>query len=273
MVLILPQWQGAGEESSIPASVAHIRNAFFQDYRDGLSLDGDPSGAKDGIRHYDSILANAKAVRRLLEEEDPETILLIGGECSTEIMPISFLRRKYGDVLAVLWFDAHADLNRSDESPSGNLHGMPLRLLLGEGDEALLGELPAILAPGQVTLAGIRELDPAEERFIAAKSMRCLLIDDLVVNRGALKRGLLGKKLYVHIDLDVLDPRFFPYTVCPTKDGISMEALLGGLRDLASSCVFVGIGIVEYKDKEGLGVGRLGDLIDFAREVLGETEE
>lgn len=273
MVLIVPQWQGAGEEQSIPASVARIRKAYFQDYEDRVELNLEPSGTKAGIRHYDAILENARAVKLLLQEEDPDTIFLIGGECSTELMPISFLRRKYGEDLAVLWFDAHADLNASAESPSGNLHGMPLRILLGEGDEALVEELPAALTPGQVALAGIRELDPAEEEFIASKAIRCLMVDDLVVNRGALKRGLAGKKLYVHVDLDVLDPRFFPYTVCPTKDGISMEALLGCLRDVATACPLVGMGIVEYKDKEGLGVGRLGDLIDFARESFEGAEE
>jgi arginase len=273
MVLIIPQWQGAGEENSIPASGAHVRRAYFQDYKDRVELNLEPSGTKAGIRHYDSILENARSIKRLLREDDPDTILLIGGECSTELMPISFLRRKYGEDLAVLWFDAHADLNASAESPSGNFHGMPLRLLLGEGDEALVAELPAALSPGQVTLAGIRELDPAEEEFIASKAIRCLLVDDLVVNRGALKIGLARKKLYVHVDLDVLDPRFFPYSVCPTKDGISMEALLGCLRDLAATCPFVGMGIVEYKDKDGLGVGKLGDLIDFAREALEGAEE
>jgi arginase len=273
MVLIFPQWQGAGEEHSIPASVAHVRRTFFQDYRDRVALNLEPCGTTAGIRHYEAILENARAVKALLLAENPESIFLIGGECSTELMPVSFLRHKYGEGLAVLWFDAHADLNAGIESPSGNFHGMPLRLLLGEGDEALARELPATLSAGQVTLAGIRELDPAEADFIAARSIRCLMVDDLVVNRGALKKGLAGKKLYVHIDLDVLDPKFFPYSVCPTKDGISMEALLGGLRDLAAACPFVGVGIVEYKDKEGLGVGRLGDLIDFAREALEGAEE
>jgi len=273
MVLILPQWQGAGEEQSIRASVAHIRKAFFKDYEDKLKLDLEPSGAKAGIRHYDAILENARAVKRYLIEKDPRTIFLIGGECSTELMPISFLRLKYKEDLAVLWFDAHADLNESHESPSGNFHGMPLRLLLGEGEEGLLSELPAVLSPDQVTLAGVRELDHAEEEYIASRAMRCLLVDDLVVNRNGIKRGLARKKLYIHVDLDVLDPRFFPYSVCPAGNGISMEALLGCLRDLASFCSVVGMGIVEYKDKEGLGVGRLGDLIDFARETVEDGEE
>jgi arginase len=86
-----------------------------------VALNLEPSGTTAGIRHYEAILENARAVKALLLAEDPESIFLIGGECSTELMPVSFLRHKYGEDLAVLWFDAHADLNVGVESPSGNI--------------------------------------------------------------------------------------------------------------------------------------------------------
>ena len=85
--------------------------------------------------------------------------------------------------LAVVWIDAHGDLNTPDSSPSGNAWGMPLRMLIDAGD----------VDAKDVTLLGARSLDVPEREFIEAAGIRQEL-------------GDLQDNVYVALDLDVIDP-------------------------------------------------------------------
>ena len=90
----------------------------------------------------------------------PERPLVLGGCCCSHVGAVEGLATRH-ERLAVVWFDAHGDLNTPESSPSGNLWGMPLRMLV-DGD---------IVAPADVALVGARNLDPPEEEFIAANGV------------------------------------------------------------------------------------------------------
>jgi arginase len=110
--------------------------------------------------------------------------------------------------VAVVWIDAHGDLNTPESSPSGNAWGMPLRMLIDAGD----------VAPEDVTLLGARSLDPSEEAFIAEAGIRRRL-------------GALPENVYVALDLDVVEPTQLDVWM-PEPDGIpldELEALLAGI--------------------------------------------
>src|SRR5262249_62416121 len=92
------------------------------------------------------------------------------------------LARRHGRI-AVVWLDAHGDLNTPESSPSGNPWGMPLRMLVDGGD----------VAPRDVTLLGARNLDPPEVEFIAEAGIRQEL-------------GELPEQIYVALDCDVIEP-------------------------------------------------------------------
>src|SRR5205807_9101161 len=85
----------------------------------------------------------------------PARPLVLGGCCCSHIGAVRELARRHGRV-AVVWLDAHGDLNTPESSPSGNAWGMPLRMLIDAGD----------VASQDVTLLGARNLDPPEELFI-----------------------------------------------------------------------------------------------------------
>ncbi len=87
----------------------------------------------------------------------PARPLVLGGCCCAHVGAVEGLHARHGRV-AVLWLDAHGDLNTPETSPSGNEWGMPLRMLLDRGT----------LAAADVVLWGARNLDPPEEEFIAA---------------------------------------------------------------------------------------------------------
>jgi arginase family enzyme len=90
----------------------------------------------------------------------PERPVVLGGCCCSHIGPVEALTARHGRI-AVLWFDAHGDLNTPETSPSGNKWGMPLRMLLDSG----------AVGPTDVALIGARNLDPPEKDFIATSGL------------------------------------------------------------------------------------------------------
>jgi hypothetical protein len=139
--------------------------------------------------------------------ELPARPLVLGGCCCAHVGAVRELVRRHGRV-AVVWLDAHGDLNTPESSPSGNAWGMPLRMLIDAGD----------VAAEDVTLLGARNLDPAEEAFSAAAGIRREL-------------GELPANVYVALDCDVIDPAEADVWM-PEPDGMpldELEALLAGI--------------------------------------------
>ena len=113
----------------------------------------------------------------------PQRPLVLGGCCCAHIGAIRGLATRH-DRLAVVWLDAHGDLNTPESSPSGNLWGMPLRMTIDEGTVRI----------DDVALVGARDLDPPEREYVAEHG-----IDD------DLARTLEGvEAVYVALDVDVL---------------------------------------------------------------------
>ena len=123
-----------------------------------------------------------------LATELPERPLVLGGCCCAHIGAIEGLATRHGRI-ALVWLDAHGDLNTPESSPSGDLWGMPLRMLLDSG----------AVEPRDVLLLGTRNLDPPEQDFIASTELRT----DADGLRDALE-GTAG--VYVALDCDALEP-------------------------------------------------------------------
>jgi arginase len=135
-----------------------------------------------------------------LARELPARPLVLGGCCCSHVGAVRELARRYGRI-AVVWLDAHGDLNTPASSPSGNAWGMPLRLLIDAGD----------VAPADVTLLGARNLDPPEAAFIAEAGIRTEL-------------GGLPEHVYVAVDGDVAAPGELDVFM-PEPGGPSLEQL------------------------------------------------
>jgi len=135
----------------------------------------------------------------------PQRPLVLGGCCCAHIGAVRELARRHGRV-AVVWIDAHGDLNTPQSSPSGNAWGMPLRMLIDAGD----------VAAGDVTLLGARSLDPPEEEFIRQAG----------IGRAGIKRELahLQDNVYVALDCDVVLPGQLDVFM-PEPDGLALPAL------------------------------------------------
>ncbi|WP_290062408.1 arginase family protein [Amycolatopsis solani] len=176
-------------------------------------------------------------------------VLTIGGDCGVELVPIGVARFRHGPGLGVAWFDAHPDLNTASTSPSGAFHGMVLRSLFGEGDAEFAAD-PA-LEPGSVALLGTRVFDP-EERAAVSRGLAVTSLDALSV-----------EKLYVHVDLDVLDPAEFPGLNYPEPNGWTIARLVAELDALAGYDV-VGAGVTEC-----VGTAREVEVLEPVLAALG----
>src|SRR6478736_1763410 len=132
----------------------------------------------------------------------PERPLILGGCCCSHIGAVEGLAARQ-DRLAVIWFDAHGDLNTTESSPSGNLWATPLRKLIDSG---------AVEAK-DVALVGARNLDPPEEEFIGSHGVH--------LGEGGIAGALDGVGCtYVAFDLDVLEPTEAAVFM-PEPDGLS----------------------------------------------------
>ncbi|GHF14297.1 arginase [Amycolatopsis deserti] len=242
LIQAVPQWQGARtpRAGDLPAGcralsalAAEVLGAPVREVR----LEAGETPVVDGVANREALLDNRKRHTEALADGP---VLTIGGDCAADLVPVAAARARHGERFGVVWFDAHADLNTPASSPSGAYHGMVLRSLLGGGDPAFAAA-PAV-EPGRAVLVGTRALDPAERDEIEAGRVRLVSGDPSRIVAEVRDAGI--ERLYVHVDLDVLDPSAFAGMDYPEPDGLSVSQLVDGLRALAEFEV-VGAAITE----------------------------
>jgi arginase len=221
---------------------------------------------QDGVVGLSSMAPRAKQTLDELHARQPSRLFVIGGTCGVELAPVSYLNARYRGDLAVIWLDAHADLNTPETSPSRHFHGMVLRTLLGAGPAPLVDLLPRRLAPEQIVLAGARDLDRDEAAFVSDAPIAWLRPTDLLVPdrvSGRVRaRGF--RKVYIHLDLDVLDPGEFPHSLMQTPGGVSMNAVAETIQDLTASFDVVGFSVVEFRPR---GEDAVPQLVNWLRHM------
>ncbi|MEL6557366.1 MAG: arginase family protein [Bacteroidota bacterium] len=270
--LFFPEWQGYAENNIVQKGATAAKDHFSNLKFESIEIpESEELLQKNNIIGYHANLRNLSASRAILEKQKPDSTFLIGGTCASEIGPVSYLNNRYNGDLAVLWFDAHGDLNTPESSPSKHFHGMPLRTLLGESDEKVVDQLFSKLKPNQVFVLGGRDIDTPEKELIENSDVTLYTpsevenITDLVNEIKA--RGF--QNLYIHIDLDVLEPKEFPHLLLPIADGVSIDQLKKALRSLVDRFNLVGSSIVEYVPQGGGDVDTLEQLVN----ILGINEK
>lgn len=155
--------------------------------------------------------------------------LVIGGDHSLGLGSASGVGKCFED-FGIIWLDAHGDINTSETSPSGNIHGMPLSALMGMGSE----ELVNIYAPGNkvnpqnVFLVGTRSLDEGERMLIRRERlsvypMETIRLKGIRFVAEDIKRKLKERKIrnvHFSMDVDSIDPRFAPGTGTRVSEGL-----------------------------------------------------
>ncbi|MCU1440022.1 MAG: Arginase [Rhodoglobus sp.] len=243
--VVVPQWQGSS--SSRAMRLVDGAEAIRGDLPSASTRVVDvPLEAGDAQGSAVHRLSSIALVRDRLAEVLASTkgaAITIGGDCGVELGAIG---RVLGDPgVAVVWLDAHPDVNTPESSGSGAFHGMVLRTLLGEGPKQLVPPTP--LDPAKLVIGGVRASDDQEEQFLAASGIRTIGADELnAESLVAAVEATGASSVYVHIDLDVLDPGDFAGLGFPEPFGVLAGTLVEAVRALLTRFPLAGAGITEF---------------------------
>ncbi len=253
LYLYFPQWQGSGETNEIYFGANLLKKELIKHIEIeeiGQLMNEKTLSVENNIIGYQRILNNLVSAKNLLSAREPDEVFTLGGDCGVEICPITYLNKHHNSDLLVLWIDAHGDLNTPSSSPSKTFHGMPLRMILGDGDSTLMNYSFSTLEPSQVILVGTRDLDLPEKEYIDQKNITFLEVGSVnFENLVPLIEKSARKKIYIHLDLDVIDSKELPDVKCPTADGLSFTQLEKLIVSLKANYKIVGGSVVEYAAK------------------------
>jgi arginase len=179
--------------------------------------------------------------------------LVLGGDHSIAIGTLAGVAKHYKN-LGVIWYDAHADLNTADTSPSGNIHGMPLAVSIGIGDKKLteLGGYAPKVKSENIVIIGARALDDGEKALIRENGIKVYTmheVDRLGMTKvmeetiSYLKERTDG--VHLSLDLDGLDPSDAPGVGTPVLGGISYRESHLAMEMLAESNIITSAEFVE----------------------------
>jgi arginase len=173
----------------------------------------------------------------------------IAGDCCATIGVLAGLQRAGLDPV-VVWLDAHGDFNTHETTISGFLGGMPLAMITGRGDTAIAESAGLrFVADASVFLCDARDLDPRERELLASSGVHHLR--DPADVPSALPED---RPIYVHLDVDILDPSDAPAMKYPAPGGPSLESLVSLGEALRASGRLAGVSVTTWDlatDRDG----------------------
>lgn len=245
--LVMPEWQGSASSRAmlITDGAAHLREDLPPAARFDVAVPqqaGDALGTP--IARLSSVIAARDSAREILRGTT-EPAITLGGDCASTLAGLErAVERDPG--AAVIWFDAHPDLQHPSTSPSGAASGMALRHALGQGIADLNGA--HTVDPSRVLLVGAREIDPEEAQAIEELGLRTIpaATESPAEAIAAWLAEVGATSVYVHIDLDVLDPAEFSAVHSPVPFGLAVADLSGAVRAAVAQAPLAGAAICEF---------------------------
>jgi arginase len=211
------------------------------------------------LRYKAPILAACDSLRKEVERSlgEGKLPLVLGGDHSIAIGSVSGTSNhfaKQGENIGLIWFDAHGDANTPETTPSGNIHGMSLAVLLGLGDPDLVnlgGRSPKVL-PSNTVLIGCRDLDSGERTTLKKMGTTVYTMRDIdergmrdVVDEAIALASNDTAGIHLSFDLDVVDPEDAPGTGTPVWGGITYREAHLAMEMLADRAQIVAVDLVE----------------------------
>jgi arginase len=206
--------------------------------------------------------------------------VVLGGDHSLAvgtIAGVSRFHRERGESIGLVWFDAHADSNTAETSPSGNIHGMPLAAALGLGAPELTGMagFTPMVDGACAAAVGLRDVDLAERPNVCAVGLGAFTMRDVdergmraVMDEAIARAGTGTAGIHVSFDLDAMDPDCAPGVGTPSPGGLSYREAHLAMEMLSDTGKVVSAEFVEANpilDRQNatarLGVGLLASLL------------
>lgn len=214
---------------------------------------------EEGMAGRSELKKQIEAVWQIVNDNRPEKIVMLGGDCLVDLVPFAYLSQRYGKNTGILWIDTHPDVMTPKEFT--NAHAHVLGALLGNGDAMLTDQVQQPIRPENVMIAGLHSPTDYEQKFLAEWPVRTAspaalregnrLITDWIQTQGI-------TNLLIHFDLDVLDPAKFSAVLFAKPDAdageftdiaqgkLTIEEVLALFSEAEAATNIVGVGITEH---------------------------
>lgn len=246
--VIVPQWQGS--PSARAMQLIDGAQAIAGDLpRAATTVLDVPVEAGEslgtGIRRLSSLTRVREQLAAALDPHD-EPVLTIGGDCGIALAPVAHAARR-AQSLAVVWLDAHPDYNDPASTPSGAFSGMVLRAIVGDGVADLALE-PGLVPHGRVVVAGARSFDDDEVSAVERDGLVTIGVEGLRDAEGFAEavRATGADAVYIHVDVDVLDPSELTGNAHPEPFGITVAELTAAIGAVRRALPLVGASLAGY---------------------------
>ena len=262
--LIYPQWQGGNITRLIPelspedASRGYFLGANLLNYLAPetknktltvpISQNINRTEEK-GILGYKEIAEQTKSALEILEKENPDRILTLGGECSASVVPFTYLAKKYNNNVAMVWIDAHPDITLPQDKTYNGYHAMAAAAVMGKWQDGITEQLPSKINADKILFVGLRDWerqqikDRQSEYGIKHLSVEETKNDSTKVLEWLKSTG--AKHVVIHFDMDVLDPNEIIAAVGVVPDGMKIDEVTRVINDIAKEYDIVGLTVAE----------------------------
>jgi len=183
--------------------------------------------------------------------------LVLGGDHSVAVGTMSGVAghfRRQGRTIGLIWLDAHADMNTPGSSPSGNVHGMPLAAILGQGAAELVnlfGFQPKV-SPSNAAIVGLRDVDQLERNHVRDSGVRAFTMRDIderglrTVMEDAIRTASDGTDgFHLSLDMDFVDPKDAPGVGTPVRGGATYREAHLAMEMICDSGKMISMEVVE----------------------------
>ena len=209
----------------------------------------------DGIYAKDEVISGIADAVKKIENEKPDRIITIGGNCMVSLAPFDYLHGIYDNV-GIIWIDAHPDVSTTDDGYP-NAHAMVLGSLMGHGAEPITNMMKNTkFQPNEILYVGLQGLHEYQEKFLNDMGVNYKVQTEDFVSNDEIKAFVKRfDHILVHFDIDVLDEHFFHSTYFANKDLVgdgsgggkmTVKKLSEVLRCITNNCDVVGFTIAEY---------------------------
>jgi arginase len=243
------------------------------------SPEGDPHA-----KYLGQIAATCQALAIQVEGALDQGImpLVLGGDHSVAagtVAGVSKYFRKRGKKIGLIWLDAHADMNTPETSPSGNVHGMPLACIVGLGPPELseIGGYKPKVAPANVAIVGLRDVDSVEKPHVRESGVRAFTMREIderglrAVMEDAIRIATDGTAgFHLSLDMDFVDPRDAPGVGTPVRGGATYREAHLAMEMICDSEAMISMEAVEVNPVID-EVNRTADLaVELIQSALGK---
>ncbi|ADG71336.1 arginase family protein [Brachyspira murdochii] len=263
--LVYPQWQGGiishwikelkPEDSSrgyyLGAKLLSIlapENNTHKTIEVPVSLNIEKREVKNGIMDYDYIVKQTNSALDILNKNNPDKIIVFGGECSVSAAPFTYLNKKYNNDIALIWIDAHPDITLPEDNTYAGYHAMAVSACMGKIDA--INNLPSKISSENILFLGLRDWEREEIRIRQKEyGIKHFAPEEISKSSECIIKWLKeckASKVFIHFDLDVLDPNEIIAAVGVSPNGMKINEAVRVINDIAGEKELAGLTIAEH---------------------------